>query len=163
MVLKSHSLKQSQEFLEVALVGNQIDSVSFHGLWLVISFLNMKDGTINAPSTFHLSTNNSIFVGDFSEKSSTSIYKEIDAVNTRKLYADRLIGLIGQDVTGACISENGMLTIECGNAIILVLRETDEFEEVWEITSDTPDPNKPHNWSLVLTDESELIVQKPRG
>ena len=162
IIFDAQTLHRAKQFLFETLFGSQLDSVTFHGLYLTIAFYRPNPRNQD-PSSFFLSTNNSIFVGNPNNLCSSNIGDAEDTIATRKVHSQALVELIGQEVTGAIVrEENGALEITCSDSSILVLRNDDEFEEVWDLMSCSANPNDPHDWRMTLTDTSELVIDCPR-
>ncbi len=72
-----------------------------------------------------------------------------------------LYPLLGQLVAGAALSDKGSLQIDVGGKRICVDAEEAELEEVWSVTSDSPDASVLHRWQITLDDCGALAVHTP--
>lgn len=74
-----------------------------------------------------------------------------------------LCQLIGEDVSSVGVSGDGVLEFSLGACTVQVRADEVNTEEVWSITSDSPDPTHQHRWSVTLDELGNVSVHVPEG
>ncbi len=69
--------------------------------------------------------------------------------------------LIGEDIRSACVSAQGWLELQVADGCVRIGPDRLNTEEVWAVTTDSPDPSRPHRWSVVLDDAGVVSVRTP--
>ena len=138
---------QVETFLRKKLVGAQLDSFQVYSLLLNIDFLAASD--VGLQSCW-LST-----LGDVWVSRNSANYRERSDVLVQLYQA------IGQKVRDVTVEENGGLRIHFGKWFLAVELNKVNFETVWALTPNSPDPTANHEWRVALTDEAELIGSLP--
>jgi len=139
-----NDILKTEEFLRSKLLHAYIDCFRVYSIELQVNFLKQTDTEIQS---CWLSVMEGITVTDSSEGIS-------DSGNV----LTSLHGLIGDKVGSVEILANGSLSIAFGSKVLKVFSDEPNFEMVWKVTPETPEPYAKHPWSVTFTDRSELVI-----
>lgn len=153
MSLSKGQIEAGNSVLSSLLCGAQFDSFHVYNLELAIGFVG------GAAASAWISTNQVVSADIYP----TSNLRPTDFRDGRREVLGKLYSLVGCHVAAAWIGEAAELVIEFENQVkLLVIVDDEEDEILWSVTSDSPSPFVPHDWSvLLLTKKMELIINAP--
>jgi hypothetical protein len=79
---------------------------------------------------------------------------------SRAVALSQLHGLIGREITSLEIHPGGAFEIVLDRKRLIIRPNNNDFDEVWAIRSDSPEPFGQQGWSVVL-DQNQLNVRRP--
>ena len=59
------------------------------------------------------------------------------------------------------IDPSGVLDVHFLSGALIISGDENDFEEIWSIASNTPDPHGDTDWAITFTEERELVVRRP--
>lgn len=151
------SLDSGREIASFLLEGTYLDSVLIYSSSVVLCFSRAR--SMEKPRDVWVSSTGDIKV---LMPGSLSLTSRVEPTG-RTLAIGLLSELIGQDVDSAQILDEGALSITLGPNQVQLAQEAVDAEEVWSITSDSPDPSYKHQWSVTLDDTGRVSVHTPRS
>jgi len=138
---------KTESFLESKLINAQLDSFRVYSIELQVNFLaNSSEGK----QSYWLSA-----TGDISLCDGDYVCRD------RSEVIEKLHGLIGHKISAVKIETNGALAISFGSKVLTICLDDEAFEVIWSVTPESPEPYTDHEWSVTLTDESELVMSLP--
>jgi hypothetical protein len=72
-----------------------------------------------------------------------------------------IYGLLGAEIASAAIATDGSLSLQMDRHVVRLLPMADEPDEIWSVTSDTPEALGDHRWRVTLSDSGRLVVKRP--
>lgn len=138
------NIKLVKSALENRLIGAEIDSIRVYGVELQINFLLQgKDGF----ESYWVSSTGAVCVAC----SGVLYCQRCDVVGS-------LCEVVGSRVSAVDIEADGRMSLSCDGRLISIAKDESGFEIAWAFTPDSPSPYEEHRWSLVLTEDSELVL-----
>lgn len=151
--------KSSGAALRVArylLLGAYLDSLRVYSSSLELRFARLNEQ--ERPNEVWIAFTSGIRVEAPSLHSSPAV----DALHDKRgaaLYV--LCQMIGEEVSSVEIAGSGALLFHLGSCCVQLHLDEVNTEEVWSITSDSPDPNHKHQWSVTLDEFGQVAVHVP--
>lgn len=156
-------IKTAKEVTETLMIGAQIDCFQVYSTVLNISF-NKLPKAHNLPVNLWLSATGKITFLETENAASNEIKKlgkSDDFFDSREKLLGQLYRLIGKEIIEIDIDPSGVLELHLGSGNLIFAGDEVNFEEIWSVTSDTPEPYANHDWAVTLTDERQLVTRKP--
>lgn len=140
------------------LIGAHLDSVRVYSSSLVLCFARLNEQ--QRPDEVWITSTGRIRVSapNFIAPAVTDAL-----LDQRGLALYVLCQLIGEDVSSVHIFGDGALEFSLGGCGVQLHADEVSTEEVWSITSDSPDPNYQHRWSVTLDELGDVSVHVPDG
>jgi len=135
---------KTEGFLVDRLLGAKLDSFRVYSIELQLNFLG---DTSEGLQSYWLSAMGNVSLTDRS-----------NTFQDRPEVLANPYGLMGQNIKAVNIKDNGALELCVGNKVLTICIDDEAFEVVWSVTPESPDPYVEHDWSVTLTDESELVM-----
>lgn len=141
--------------ISALLLGAQLDSIRAYSLIMQLGFIRTvpADGL---PVEVWVSIS-----GDLVAKNTSPRLMEDFFERRAQAFCTTYL-LIGQKVTATSISATGALQIDFGAMSLSAEADgKDELDEVWAVSSDTPDTSVDHDWYIALDDNGALSLRTP--
>jgi hypothetical protein len=155
-----NSINQNcSELVSNLLHGTQLDTIRIYSLIVQLGFIRTDRTSESSalPSEVWVTVSGDFCV-EMSPKTESGTTR--DFFEKRSLMLARAYLLIGKEVTFANVSKSGLLEIHLMNNIIYAKPDDEEnMEEVWTVTSESPDVNFHHQWYISLDDTGCLSVR----
>ncbi len=139
-----NDFKETKIFLSNKLIGAQLDNFRVYNLELQLNFISSSN--IGLKSYWLCVTG------------------EIKIICKKNIYSNRseviafLHSIIGQKVESIDIEYGGILSIFYSGTVIKVSMDDESLEVVWSLTPESPNSYVKNNWSVIFTDESDLVM-----
>ena len=144
------------------LVGAQLDRFTVSSLIVSICFVKLPKVAHLPVSIWLSASGQTVFLKTEGVASKgISIPGEDDFFAAREKLLGQLYTLIGKEITAVDIDPSGVLELRFENGSLVFAGDDTDLEEIWTITSDTPEPYGDQPWAVVLTDERDLVTRKP--
>jgi frataxin-like iron-binding protein CyaY len=162
-VIDEASLEAANDNARTLLCGTQLDSFRVSSTVLEINFLRLPKAR-KLPLSIWLSV-----TGPAALLENEGIGSKIQSSHEKDAFFDareRLIGLlyrlIGETVITTSINFNGVLQVQFEHSSLALFYDDEPSEEVWAITSETPEPYADQSWVVCLTDEPNLVTHRSK-
>ena len=141
-----NNLEETEKFISNKLIGAQLDMFCVYSIDLQLNFLaevegDLQDVWLSMTGRVHL-------------------YSAKKQINKRSEIIARLHSLLGQRVSFVKIEKEGFLSIHFTDGILTTGMDNDNLEIVWSLTPKSSDIYQQNEWSVILTDEADLILNK---
>ena len=141
-----NDFKKTEAFLVDKLLSAQLDNFCVFSTVLDLNLLIETDGGLE---------NRCVSItGDVCVSDGVNVHHEFPEI-VRSVY-----NLIGERVTSMRIDQDGTLTLCFGDKALTVKLDYESSEVIWSVTPESSDLYEEHSWSVVLTDESELVMSQ---
>ena len=149
--------------LRLILHGAQLESVTFRSTELTLCFFSPEaDEAQGLPAYVWLSTVSDTRVRDGSAASRQASDGSFEAFqDSRALFLPSIYRVMGDEVSSIAISGDGALTLELTQQAIVLQPGDSEPDEIWTVTSDTPETLGEHRWRVTLWNSGRLVVKQP--
>ncbi len=151
--------KISNTALEVSrylLCGTYLDNIRVYSSSIEICFSRLNEQ--EKPSEIWVTSTAAVRVCG---PSITATFAAGAVLDQRGVALYMLCQLIGEDVTSVQILDDRLLDFSLGGCEVRLYADEANTEEVWSITSDSPDPMFKHRWSITLDELGDLVVCVP--
>lgn len=140
--------------------GAQLDSIRVYSLIVQLGFVCLGRAG-NLPDEIWVSISGSLFVeGDTSMVGESESSRDFFARRASAL--GEVYRLIGQEVAVAGVSDSGALQIRLGGKSLRAEADDDTgLEDVWSVSSDSPDVTADHRWHVSLDDSGAISARLP--
>ncbi|WP_420412064.1 hypothetical protein [Roseibium sp.] len=157
--MRISSRQECADIASILLNGCQLDTIRIHSLVIQLGFICVgRSAPLPIEAWLSLSGDFAVTGSNFSLPYSS----KNDFFQRRALMLGKSYMLIGEKVTSADILETGTLQINLGSASIFAgVSEEANFENIWELTSGTPNTNANQSWYVSLADDGSFSSQKP--
>jgi hypothetical protein len=153
--------RSAETVLRAILRGAELDSVTFRSTVLTLGFVDLAaEGREDRPVYVWLSTiANAEAIEDGAE---ADLDPSIEALpESRARFLPEAYRLLGKEVGEIAIASGGSLMLTLPGAAMLIHRESSDLDEVWSVTSDTPEVMGDSRWRVTLFDNGRLVVKRP--
>ena len=141
-----NDFKKTENFLVSKLLSAQLDNFRVYSAVLDLNLLIEVNGDLESRCVS--------ITGDVSISDGINIHHKFSEI------VASVYDLIGARVTSVKIEQDGTLTLCFGDKALTVKLDHESSEIIWSVTPESPDPYEEHNWSVTLTDESELVMSQ---
>ena len=141
-----NNLEETEKFISNKLIGAQLDMFCVYSIDLQLNFLAEVAGDLQ-----------DIWLSMTGRVHFCSAKKQIDK---RSQVIACLHSLIGQRVSFIKIEQKGLLSIHFADGILTTGMDNDNLEIVWSLTPKSSNIYQQNEWSVILTDEVDLILSK---
>jgi hypothetical protein len=162
--MSSNSIERAQGALSKLLCGTTLDSIRAYSVVVQLGFFRSDDKG-DLPREVWLTTTGSLRLIGANDDTSQSL----DGCQERNFFEQRanvlkeIYMLIGKSVSSININMGGNLNIELGGKTLVASPDSENYEEVWAVMSDTPAADQDHQWYVGLDDTYEMIVRMPES
>jgi len=142
--------------------GARLDSVTFRSVELTLGFFNAEaDKNREQPGYVWLTTIASATIARSGGFASSAPGTQAGFHEGRTALVGQLYQLLGDSVFSATIAPDGALGLQFTDHALDVRAGEDEQDEIWSVTSDTPEPLGEHRWRVTLSNSGRLVVKQP--
>jgi hypothetical protein len=161
-VIKENQLNAANETVEILLLGAQFDRFRVSSTVLELSFLRLPKVRDLPISVWLTLTGSADFLKNESVASTAlAINGNDDFFDAREKLLGLLYRLIGKTVELVYIDPDGVLQLQFESTSIVFFSDKNVGEEVWAVTSETPEPYAEQSWAVTLTDDQDLVTRRP--
>ena len=155
-------VENAEEALGALLAGAELSHFQTYSLVLNLCFRKLPK-TDNLPVEVWLSaTGRATFIAKTGVPTNNVPDSESDDFfDSREKLLGQLYRLIGKEITEIDIDPSGILELSFEKGNLIFAGDETDLEEIWSVTSDTPEPYAKHDWAVTLTDERELVTRRP--
>ena len=144
------------------LVGAQLDRFTVSSLIVGICFVKLpKVAHLPVSIWLNASGQAGFLKTEGIASNGISIPRGDDFFAAREKLLGQLYRLIGKEITAVDIDPSGALELRFETGNLVFAGDDTDLEEIWAITSDTPEPYGDQPWAVVLTDQRELVTRRP--
>lgn len=160
--MKEQDVENAKQATSELLVGAQFDRFTVSSLVVNICFVRLPK-TPNLPIDIWLSaTGQAVFIEEaVGRVENITPPGGDDFFDSRAKFLGQIYYLIGKKVTEVDIDPNGVLELSFEKRSLIFARDETDLEEIWSVTSKTPDPYAKQEWAITLTDDGQLVTRKP--
>ncbi len=161
-MIEEKILRDAKEAINILLLGAQLDSLRVFSSVIDINFLRLPK-VKNVPTSVWLSVTSQVQFWPSSTQV-TNVIKasgDDDFFQSRKKALVDIYSVIGNTVTAIDIDPSGVLELYFDVGTLSLAGDPADLEEIWSITSDTPEPYGNQDWAITLTDQRELVTRRP--
>lgn len=148
--------------LSAILPGARLEAVTFRSRLLTMGFFNdAAAGSPDRPAYVWVGTIAAAVLAEAGAGRGVAASGTEAFQQGRGQFLPAVYRLLGEEVTAVSIAEDGALTLEVGRQAITLLPDADEPDEIWSVTSDTPEALGDHRWRVTLSNSGRLVVKQP--
>lgn len=155
--------RSADAVLRAILRGAKLESVTFRRTVLTLGFFNpAAEGRDDRPAYVWLTT--VAAAGIAADPSATTSGEDAGSESFEDKRAGFLAAvyrLLDDEIASVAIAADGALTLALSCRAIVLMPGPDEPDEIWSITSDTPETFGEHRWRVTLSDSGRLVVRQP--
>jgi hypothetical protein len=154
--------RTAETVLRAILPGARLEAVTFRDSLLTLGFFNAAaEGATDRPAYVWLGTISDAQVVAEGAASAAAA-ADIEALRqSRMRFLPAIYSLLGDEVASAAIGGDGSLALQMSRDTILLLPMAEEPDEIWSVTSDTPEALGEHRWRVTLSDSGRLVIKQP--
>ncbi len=145
MVRTINNYIETQKKLTEMLVSKQIDSFQVFSLEIRFNFTSTENDKYGS---CWLCTTGKI---EIANKSSV--------FDSRPEVISRIYEALGDEVSDVSLLKTGAIEIHFSEFKLRISPQLENLETIWSLTPGTPDPFGNHEWSIFMTDCSELVLK----
>lgn len=160
--MKEKDINKARQAAATLLIGAQFDRFDVSSLVLNICFVRLPKVAELPINVWLSAAGRAVFI-DKSGVPTNSVPESDsdDFFASREKLLGQLYRLIGKEITEIDIDPSGILELHFESGNLIFAGDETDLEEIWSITSDTPEPYAKHDWAVTLTDERELVTRRP--
>lgn len=154
--------RMAESVLQTILRGARLEVLTFRDSLLTIGFFNAAaEGVSDRPAYVWLGTIADARV-EAEGAASAAAASDLDMLRqSRMRFLPAIYGLLGAEIASAAIATDGSLSLQMDRHVVRLLPMADEPDEIWSVTSDTPEALGDHRWRVTLSDSGRLVVKRP--
>lgn len=155
--------RSAETVLDTLLRGAKLESVTFRSSLLTLGFFNPDaEGREDRPSYVWLTTiGGAAIADDPSAPASGDDRGRGSFAEHRAEFLSAAYRLLEQEVAQVTLAADGALTLALPVPAIVLMPVPDEEDEIWSVTSDTPETFGDHRWRVTLSSSGRLVVKQP--
>lgn len=133
------------------LSGTALDTFRVFSTILLLGFIRTNSDP-QIPSEIWVSLSGAVHVIDKKSILQVNLSQDQDFFSQRIIAISRLFPLFGKQVISAAVGSAGALSINVDGVEIRCEADEINFEEIWAVMSDSPNPSENHRWYIALDD-----------
>lgn len=155
--------RSAETVLRTLLRGALLESVTFRKTVLTLGFFHPEaEGREDHPTYVWLITVGGAAITD--DPSALALGEDGGGAafeNRRAEFLSTVYRLLEDEVAAVTLTADGALTLALSARAIVLLPVPDEEDEIWSVTSDTPETFGEHRWRVTLSNSGRLVVKQP--
>ncbi len=144
------------------LSGARLEGVTFRSRLLTMGFFNQAaEGSAERPAYAWVGTIAAAMLAEAGAGRDIAA-SEVEAFRQGRVqFLPAAYRLLGEEVTAVSIAGDGALTLDVARQAVTLQPGPDEPDEIWSVTSDTPEALGDHRWRATLSNSGRLVVKQP--
>ena len=162
--ISTKQLKNAEEAVKTLFTGSQLSHFQVYSIVINLCFRKLPKLIGHPVESWLNSTGRIAFVSKLESISNDIVAdKDYDFFDSRERVLEEVYRLIGKEVLEIDIDPTGILELRFETGNLIIAGDETDLEEIWSVTSDTPEPYGDQDWAITLTDQGELVTRQPQN
>lgn len=155
--------RSAETVLRIILRGVQLESVTFRSTVLTLGFFNPgAEDREDRPAYVWLTTIGGAAITDDPSALTSGEDRGGGSFEDRRAeFLSTVYRLLEDEVAAVTLAADGALTLALSARAIVLMPVPDEEDEIWSVTSDTPETFGEHRWRVTLSNSGRLVIKQP--